>query len=97
MGGLIRTLVATIGAFGLLAASAVTALADEGGNLTDFSTMTPVTGSAVGAVNDRGITGGGLPWVITAGSGTVSQQGIVDVTVTGLVTPPTQRAISVLR
>jgi hypothetical protein len=49
--------------------------------------MTPVTGSAVGAVNDRGITGGGLPWVISAGSGTVSQQGMIDVTVTGLVIP----------
>ena len=87
MGRLIRALVTTIGALGLLAASAVPALADEGGNLTDFSTMTPVTGSAVGAVNDRGITGGGLPWAITVGSGTVSQQGMVDVTVTGLVIP----------
>lgn len=87
MGGLIKTLVATVGAAGLLAASAIPALADEGGNLTDFSTMTPVTGSAVGAVNDRGIPGGGLPWVITAGSGAVSHQGVVDVTVTGLVIP----------
>jgi hypothetical protein len=76
-----------IGAFGLLAASAAPALADEGGNLTDFSSMTPVTGAAVGAVNDRGIKGGGLPWVITSGVGTVSLQGRVDVAVTGLVIP----------
>jgi hypothetical protein len=62
-------------------------MADEGGNLTDFSSMTPVTGTAVGAVNDRGIKGGGLPWAITSGTGTVSQQGKVDVTVTGLVIP----------
>ena len=82
-----RILVPTIGAVGLLVASAAASMADEGGNLTDFSSMTPVTGSAVGAVNDRGIKGGGLPWVITSGTGTVSLQGEVDVTVTGLVIP----------
>jgi hypothetical protein len=87
MGRFVRTLTIAIGALGLLAASAVPAAADEGGNLTDFSTMTPVTGSAVGTVNDRGIRGGGLPWVITSGSGTVSHKGVVDVTVTGLVIP----------
>jgi len=87
MGRLVRTLITAIGALGLLAAFSGPALADEGGNLTDFSTMTPVTGSAVGAVNDRGIKGGGLPWVITSGSGTVSHKGVVDVTVTGLVIP----------
>ena len=87
MGRFVRTLTTAIGAVGLLAAFAVPAVADEGGNLTDFSTMTPVTGSAVGAVNDRGIKGGGLPWVITSGSGTVSHKGVVDVTVTGLVIP----------
>jgi hypothetical protein len=82
-----RVLVPAIGALGLLAASAASAGADEGGNLTDFSSMTPVTGAAVGTVNDRGIKGGGLPWVITSGTGTVSLQGDVDVTVTGLVIP----------
>jgi hypothetical protein len=82
-----KTLITAIAALGLLAAFAAPVLADEGGNVTDFSTMTPVTGSAVGAVNDRGITGGGLPWVITTGSGTVSHRGMVDVTVTGLVIP----------
>jgi hypothetical protein len=87
MSGFIRTLITAVAALGLLATSAVAALADEGGNVTDFSTMTPVTGAAVGAVNDRGITGGGLPWVITSGSGFVSHQGKVDVTVTGLVIP----------
>lgn len=83
----VRILMTAVGAVGLLAASAAPSLADEGGNLTDFSSMTPVTGSAVGVVNDRGIKGGGLPWVITSGSGTVSLQGEVDVTVTGLVIP----------
>src|SRR5215471_8623469 len=83
----VRVLVLAIGALGLLAAFAAPAAADEGGNLTDFSTMTPVTGTAVGTVNDRGIKGGGLPWAITSGSGTVSHRGMVDVTVTGLVIP----------
>ena len=77
----------TIGALGLLAASAAPSAADEGGNLTDFSSMTPVTGAAVGTVNDRGIKGGGLPWAITSGTGTVSHRGTVDVTVTGLLIP----------
>ncbi len=83
----IRILLAAVGALGLLVASAGSSTADEGGNLTDFSSMTPVTGSAVGVVNDRGIKGGGLPWVITSGTGTVSLQGKVDVTVAGLVIP----------
>lgn len=83
----VRVLVLTIGALGLLAVGAAPSMADEGGNLTDFSSMTPVTGAAVGVVNDRGIKGGGLPWAITSGTGTVSHQGKVDVTVTGLVIP----------
>jgi hypothetical protein len=87
MGRLIRILIVAVGALGLFSTFAASARADEGGNLTDFSTMTAVTGSAVGALNDRGITGGGLPWVISAGSGTVSHRGKVDVTVTGLVIP----------
>jgi hypothetical protein len=87
MGRLIRILIVAVGALGLFATLAVPAQADEGGNLTDFSAMTPVTGPAVGAVNDRGIKGGGLAWVISAGSGTVSHQGMIDVTVTGLVIP----------
>lgn len=47
--------------------------------------MTPVTGAAVGAVNDRGITGGGKAWQITSGSGEVGSDGSVNVTVHGLV------------
>lgn len=87
MGTFVRMLMTIAAAVCLLAASGVSSMADEGGNLTDFSSMTPVTGTAVGAVNDRGIQGGGLPWAITSGTGTVSQQGQVDVTVTGLVIP----------
>ena len=85
-----RVLVTAITVLGLLGASAAPAMADEKGNLTDFSSMTPVTGAAVGTINDRGIKGGGLPWVISTGAGTVGQDGTVDVTVTGLiiVVPP---------
>ncbi len=79
-----RVLVTAITVLGLLGASAAPALADEKGNLTDFSSMTAI---AVGGTVARGITGGGLPWKITSGTGTVSQQGVVDVTVTGLVIP----------
>jgi hypothetical protein len=77
-----RLLLTAITVLGLLAASAAPTFADEKGNLTDFSSMTaiPVGGQVV-----RGITGGGVPWVITSGTGTVSQRGVVDVTVTGLV------------
>jgi hypothetical protein len=81
-----RLLVTAITVLGLLGASAAPTFADEKGNLTDFSSMTaiPVAGQVV-----RGITGGGVPWKITSGTGTVSHQGVVDVTVTGLVLKPT--------
>jgi hypothetical protein len=77
-----RVLVTAITVLGLLGASAAPAFADEKGNLTDFSSMTAI---AVKNTVVRGIPGGGAPWVITSGAGTVSQRGVVDVTVTGLV------------
>jgi hypothetical protein len=49
--------------------------------------MIPVTGSAVGTVNHRGITGGGLPWAITSGTGELNRDGSLHVRVTGLVIP----------
>src|SRR4029077_13740588 len=45
----------------------------------------PVSGSAVAPATDRGITGGGIPWMIASGSGSVDRQGDVSVTVQGLV------------
>ena len=78
-------LVATVGGLSLVAAGASTAAAHDGGSLVEFDSMTPVTGAAVGAVNDRGIKGGGLPWVITSGRGEVDRRGHVEVTVRGLV------------
>jgi len=87
MRGFARLLLASTLALGLLAAGAPTGLAQEGGNLIVFDSMTPVTGAAVGVPNDRGINGGGLPWAITTGTGAVSHKGAVDVTVTGLIIP----------
>src|SRR5689334_8131314 len=77
-----------IGALSLMSASAVRVNADGGGDrLVSFDSMTPVTGTAVGAVNDRGIKGGGFPWAIKSGTGSVDHQGDVSVTVKGLVIP----------
>jgi len=77
-----RALVTAVTVLGLLGASAAPAFADEKGNLTDFSSMTAI---AVKNTVVRDIPGGGAPWVITSGTGTVSQRGVVDVTVMGLV------------
>ena len=79
-------LVAAVGALSLVGAGSVTAAAHEGGGtLIEFDSMTPITGAAVGAVNDRGLKGGGLPWEITSGRGEVSRKGEVSVRVKGLV------------
>ncbi|HET7421023.1 MAG TPA: hypothetical protein VFL27_11650 [Candidatus Dormibacteraeota bacterium] len=89
-----RFLVTAVAALGLLASGAASAAADEGGTVISFQSMTPITDGAVGAVNDRGLTAGSLPWKITSGSGTVDRDGHVSVAVTGLVlaagptTPP---------
>lgn len=80
-----KLLVAGIGAVSLLGAASTGAGAHDGGTLIEFDSMTPVTGPAVAAVNDRGITGGGLPWMVTSGSGEVDRQGNLEVTVKGLV------------
>lgn len=87
MGRLRTTLTALLGAGALMMAGAGAASADEGGTLLAFHSMTPVTGAAVGAVNDRGLTGGGKPWQITAGSGVLGRDGHLHVSVTGLVIP----------
>ena len=82
-----KLLVAGLSALSLLALGSATVLAHEDHGLLRFSSMTPVTGSAVGAVNDRGLTGGGKAWAITSGSGAVSRYGHVMVSITGLVIP----------
>jgi hypothetical protein len=84
-----KLLVAGVGALSLIGAATVSVAADEGGNLIEFNSMTPVTGAALFPATDRGIPGGGFPWKIASASGSVGQQGDVSVTVRGLVLVPT--------
>lgn len=77
--------VALLGAVSLFIGGSAVVSADS--SVLEFESMTTVTGSAVGTVNDRGIIGGGKPWVITSGSGEVDRDGSVHVTVQGLVIP----------
>jgi hypothetical protein len=58
MGYLRKVLVASVGAVSLIGAGTLSAGARDRGTLIEFDAMTPVTGSAVGTVNHRGITGG---------------------------------------
>jgi hypothetical protein len=51
-----------------------------------FSRMTPVSGPYVGPANPvRGVRGGGLPWVLTTGTGSLNCDGHLLVRVRGLV------------
>jgi hypothetical protein len=87
MGYLRRFLVAVVAAVGIVGAGSVSVSAHDRGTLVDFDSMTPVTGTAVGVMNARGITGGRVPWVIASGNGEVDRRGNVEVKVTGLVVP----------
>lgn len=84
-----KLLVAALGALSLVAAGSATVLAHDGHghrhSILEFNSMTPVSGAAVGTVNDRNLKGGGLAWVITSGTGEVDRNGHVQVTVKGLV------------
>ena len=82
-----KVLVSALGALSLAAIGSATVLAHDEHRILEFDSMTPVTGAAVGTANDRGLTGGGLPWVIASGTGEVTRSGHVHVTVTGLVIP----------
>ncbi len=87
MGYFRKLLVGAIGAVSLVGAGSVSVGAHDAGTLIEFDSMTPVTGTAVGTMNDRGITGGGKAWVIKAGRGEVDLNGNVRVRVRGLVIP----------
>jgi hypothetical protein len=51
-----------------------------------FNRMTPVNGPYVGPANPvRGVHGGGLPWVLTTGAGSLNRDGHLLVKVRGLV------------
>jgi len=56
------------------------------GTILKFDTMTPVTGPYVGTANPiRTVPGGGLPWMISAGTGSLKSDGHLLVHVRGLV------------
>lgn len=56
------------------------------GTILKFNVMTPVTGPYVGASNPiRMVPGGGLPWMITAGTGFLTRDGRLQIHVRGLV------------
>jgi hypothetical protein len=83
-------LLAAAGGTALVSAAAVQGVAASAGpgpaTVLKFSTMTPVTGPYVGPANPvRGVAGGGLPWVITAGTGSLKRDGHLLVRVRGLV------------
>jgi len=84
-----RLLVAVLGALSLVGAATATVGAHEGGTLVEFDSMTGVSAAEAAAQvpNDRGIKPGGLPWVITSGTGEVDRQGNLHVEVTGLIIP----------
>src|SRR5260370_11081340 len=81
---------AAVGGAALVSAAAVQGVAASAGpgpaTVLKFSTMTPVTGPYVGTANPvRGVAGGGLPWILTAGSGSIKSDGHLRVQVRGLV------------
>ena len=85
----IRWLLATlvVAAIGLapILGSTSSASADPG-TILKFDVMTPVTGPYVGTMNPiRMVPGGGLPWMITAGTGFLTRDGRVQIHVRGLV------------
>jgi hypothetical protein len=83
-----KLFVVALSALSLVVLGSATVLANEDHRILQFSSMTPVTGAAIGpAVNDRGLVGGGKAWAITSGSGSVTRDGHVMVSVTGLIIP----------
>lgn len=85
----IRWLLASLGAVVviLLAVLAISPSAGaDPGTIVKFTTLTPVTGPYVGSANPiRAVPGGGLPWMITAGTGSLDSDGHLLVHVRGLV------------
>jgi hypothetical protein len=100
-------LLAAIGSAALLSTAAVQGAAATTGHgpahghgsatVLEFDTMTPVTGPYVGTANPiREVPGGGLPWIITSGTGTLQADGHLVVKVRGLVLadqPPVPAAL----
>jgi hypothetical protein len=85
----IRWLLAALGMALIGLVPVLTATSPAGadpGTILKFTVMTPVTGPYVGAANPiRGVSGGGLPWMITSGNGSLTRDGKVLIHVRGLV------------
>ena len=91
----ISWLLATAGAAALVSTAAVQGVAasakpasagPQPASVLRFSTMTPVTGPYVGPANPiRGEAGGGLPWLLTSGHGSLNRSGHLVVQVRGLI------------
>lgn len=60
----------------------------NGQNVLAFETLAPVSGAFVGSSMLRGVPGGGAPWVISSGEGSLDTDGNLEVQVTGLVLAP---------
>lgn len=59
---------------------------DASAKVLNFQMMTPVTGPYVGTANPiRGVAGGGLPWMLKEGTGSLRHDGRLFVRVRGLV------------
>jgi hypothetical protein len=87
---------AVIGLVPVLAANSP-ASADPG-TILKFDVMTPVTGPYVGTMNPiRTVSGGGLPWMITAGTGSLKRDGRLQIHVRGLVLADTSAVPAGLR
>jgi hypothetical protein len=76
-------LVASIGLVPILGSTSP-ASADPG-TILKFNVMTPVTGPYVGGNQIRMVPGGGLPWMISSGTGSLTRDGRLQIHVRGLV------------
>ena len=76
--------VALIGLVPVLAANSQASASP--GAILKFDVMTPVTGPYVGTTNPiRTVPGGGLPWMISSGTGSLTKDGHLQIHVRGLV------------
>ncbi|MFB3924141.1 MAG: hypothetical protein ACE145_20660 [Terriglobia bacterium] len=83
-----RSAILSIVALGLLAAAIVVEAVPPAPapQMLEFNTMFPVAGPYVGTTNPiRGISGGGVPWVISEGRGELRSDGKLEIKVRGLV------------
>jgi hypothetical protein len=83
-----RWVAAAVGAAlaGVVSVLGFTASANTPGTVLKFDTMAPVTGPYVGTANPiRTVPGGGFPWMIRAGTGSLKSDGHLLVHVRGLV------------